>query len=174
MTRYICVILSLLIITVPFIARSNALEHKAEEKKKELILELMNMSIKKLDFLRGLDQMVAVTMNDLRKKMPDEDVDKLIEPMLDELKREFLLAYDSGVFHVIIYPIYDKYYNQEDLESVIEFYHTPAGKKILKHSSDVALEVTIKIAKFMEYSLKPIIDKHVDRIVQEHLQNKGM
>ena len=41
---------------------------------------------------------------------------------------------------VLIMPVYDKYYTQEDLDGMIAFYRTPVGQKVTRTLPDVSRE----------------------------------
>jgi uncharacterized protein len=40
----------------------------------------------------------------------------------------------------LLVPIYAKHFSESDIEEIIEFYETPAGKKLVKEQGDIARE----------------------------------
>jgi uncharacterized protein len=49
----------------------------------------------------------------------------------EEFWNDFMKEVNPEVLTTMIVPIYDKYYTQEDIKKMIEFYQTPLGKKLI-------------------------------------------
>ncbi len=85
--------------------------------------------IVKLFIVMGLKDNIEASWKTLLAKAPAE--------RREELKN----LLDIEKFLEKIVPIYDKYYDKEDLQVIVDFYSSPAGKKFLKASPNVMREV---------------------------------
>src|SRR6056297_1361553 len=69
-----------------------------------------------------------------RQQYPNVD-----EEMWNELKTEFLKTSINDLVDMLV-PVYQKYLTREDLNKMIQFYQTPAGKKFAKYQPAISKE----------------------------------
>ncbi len=100
--------------------------------------------------LEAMDNMLDLYKND----------DKKNNDMIDKFKEEI---HTSGLEDLIdrLLPVYYKYYSVEDLEALIRFYESPAGKKmlinlpsIMKESMEIGKDWGEKIGEKIAKDLK--------------------
>jgi hypothetical protein len=72
----------------------------------------------------------------VRRNM-EENLSRVFEPLSEEQKEYYRSLFNVQEILERMVPVYDKYYNQQEVRDLIEFYQSPAGKK--------SLEVTPKI-----------------------------
>jgi uncharacterized protein len=58
----------------------------------------------------------------------------------DDFERELLAAVDINELMSLLIPIYDQHLSEEDLDSMLTFYRSPAGKRFIKALPLIAAE----------------------------------
>jgi hypothetical protein len=66
----------------------------------------------------------------------DAHAQQLLELFLDHFQKHF----DPHALTEIIVPIYDKYFSEEDLKGLLEFYRSPLGQRTLKALPEITRE----------------------------------
>ena len=77
-----------------------------------------------------MQQMIEQIMSSLKTSVPGEKPetrDKIINIYEEELKKSFRVER----LNELIIPIYDKYFTSEELTSLVAFYESPLGKKVV-------------------------------------------
>ncbi|NEP88512.1 MAG: DUF2059 domain-containing protein [Okeania sp. SIO2C2] len=66
----------------------------------------------------------------------------------------------------VYYPIYDKYFTEEDLQTLIEFYQTPTGRKTIELLPQLFQESMQRTAQVLNPKIKSVMQE----IIAEELQ----
>jgi len=76
-----------------------------------------------------------------------ENLNLIIEQAPEERRLELENLFDINVLIENFIPIYDKYYQEEELREIIKFYESPAGLKFMEVTPQImaeALQVSVK------------------------------
>lgn len=110
MKKYLTVLLTLLIMSLPTLAAPASPQ-----------------SIKQLMLKTGAGNMGVMAMNQmvpaLKQMIPDAP---------EKFWQDFMAEFNADDLEDMIVPIYKKYLSQEELDAINAFYDTPAGKKLIK------------------------------------------
>ncbi len=155
------------------------------ESKKKLIAEVVTLTKMEEQFGKIVNEMMA-EMEKTYPRMIDDIVDAnpdLTPELRSEIKstagksyvsfskrlRERLAAeFDySAYIKEAIYPLYDKFFTEDDLKALAAFYETPAGKKLTDNMPEFAAESMRLSNEFFLPKLLPMIDE----LLQEELKN---
>ena len=85
-----------------------------------------NISAEKVDFIVEFIKVSGV------KDSMDATVKRMVEQAPKEDRLEMLNLFNVNKIVSELIPLYDKYYEEEDLVQIVDFYKSPAGKKLLK------------------------------------------
>ena len=80
------------------------------------------------------EQMSGFVVAELTRALKEVDhnlPDRAYEVLESEVRLLIREEMESGSFHELMYPIYRKYLDAEDLQAAIRFYRTEEGKKIV-------------------------------------------
>jgi len=114
-------------LAILFLVATSAFAADIPPKKKQAIRTLLELT----GMAKVADQMIGQMFEQFAKgapSVPPEAWQRLKKKMrADELI-------------VLIMPVYDKYYTQEDLDGMIAFYRTPVGQKVIATLPDVSRE----------------------------------
>lgn len=116
-------------------------------------------------------QMVRISTQQMTANMrlmyPDIDqkiIDIMGEVVDDVIHKELIV---SKEYVKMIYPIYNKYFTQDDLKQMIEFNNTPLGKKILKALPLITQEST-QASQALAQTLEPkLLQRLAERFEKE-------
>lgn len=105
------------------------------------------------EFAATVKKLITVSGGDATMKMIPEQMAKMFEQqsanippkVADEIRKMFSEESIAKLVDQMI-PIYSKYYTQEDLDGLIEFYNSPVGKKLAETQPKIAME-SIQIAQ---------------------------
>ncbi|NET41960.1 DUF2059 domain-containing protein [Okeania sp. SIO2B3] len=75
------------------------------------------------------------------------------------------ISYEQ-IVEEVYYPIYDKYFTEEDLQALIEFYQTPTGRKTIEVMAQLFQESMQRTAQVLNSKIKSVMQE----IVAEELQ----
>jgi uncharacterized protein len=86
--------------------------------------------------LTGAENIALDTMNEMSKNIKPLMTNALPpgdyrEQLIDLFYAKFQSKADPKFFRTIAVPVYDKYYSDQELKGLIEFYSTPLGQKML-------------------------------------------
>ena len=87
------------------------------------------------------EQFLKTAMEQLRASVAgsrpqDARAQQLLELFLERFQKHF----DPHALTEIIVPIYDKYFSEEDLKGLLEFYRSPLGQRTLKALPEITRE----------------------------------
>ena len=89
---------------------------------------------------------VLIDVSGFRQNM-EENLKKVVDGVPEEQKDHYRELFNAEEIIERLIPLYDKYYTEEELWDIIQFYESPAGKKaieatpkIMKESIGVSLE----------------------------------
>jgi uncharacterized protein len=85
---------------------------------------------------------------------------RIQEILKKEVTTEFLLD-------TVVVPVYSKYYTDEDLKSIVAFYKSPAGKKMV----EVTPQLVRESMQLTTESLLPKVYPAIERVINEQDQN---
>ncbi|NEP79375.1 MAG: DUF2059 domain-containing protein [Okeania sp. SIO3B3] len=90
-----------------------------------------------------------------------------ITSIVQKSNRMFLerISYQQ-IVEEVYYPIYDKYFTEEDLQALIEFYQTPTGRKTIELMPQLFQESMQRTAQVLNPKIKGIMQE----IIAEELQ----
>lgn len=101
--------------------------------------------IRRLLQVTGAGALAVQTMDEMEKSMrplianalpPGDYRDQLVELFF----QKFHAKRDPGKLTELIVPVYEKYYSDEEINALIQFYQTPIGQKMLTALPKVAAE----------------------------------
>ena len=100
-------------------------------------------------------QVIENTVSNFRKSLPDVP-EEFWDNILKEVNPDALVK--------LIIPIYEKYYTEDDIKKVIEFYQSPVGQKMIS-----------TMPQLMQESMKAgeIWGKEIGQKVYDDLKMKG-
>ncbi|MFN7948570.1 MAG: DUF2059 domain-containing protein [Blastocatellia bacterium] len=144
MFRYFSTLMLSVLLLLPVAAHG---QETVKPEKRELIRQLIVVTNVKALSLAGMDslmkQMDNLMPQILEKSIPNSDqvspevkksISKIIVQFSERVSARFRrelpekINFDE-VIEQIYLPLYDKYFNEEDLKALIAFYQSPAGKK---------------------------------------------
>lgn len=122
--------------TVPPAKQANT-QPKIDAAKEARIHELMDVT----GTTRLGEQFLKTAMEQLRASVAgsrpqDARAQQLLELFLERFQKHF----DPHALTEIIIPIYDKYFSEEDLKGLLEFYRSPLGQRTLKALPEITRE----------------------------------
>jgi hypothetical protein len=106
-------------------------------------------------------------------KMMNPDVDQKVLNIMEEIVgdviyKEFVV---EKVYVKMMYPIYDKYFTQDDLKQMIEFNNTPLGKKIIKVLPMITQET---IPVMQAFSQETLSSEKLFQSLAERFEKEGI
>jgi hypothetical protein len=114
--------------------------------KEQNIRKLLAMTDAKGIFMRSIESQVA-----MMKKTGSQVPAKFWDEMLKEI--------DAGKFIEYLIPIYDKHFSDEELKSIIAFYETPAGRKLISTLPEVMAESAVAGEKYGRIVATKVVEK---------------
>lgn len=97
------------------------------------------------------------------EQITEDAIESMVARMMAAMKQEMPF---SELVDRVYYPVYDKYFSASDLEAIIQFYESPAGKKYVSTTSILMQESLSLFNKL--YSQK--LQKIVQPIAEEELK----
>lgn len=122
------------------------------EEYKDKLSEMLKLNGFEENFSTGIGQVVTLHKKNYQHKVPE----KLWTEFTNEIK-------EASWPYLIneLAAVYSNYYTISDLEEIIRFYQSPAGKKIMIHSEAITQESKVlvrelgsKIQKELNYKLR--------------------
>lgn len=108
-----------------------------------------NIDPQKLELLIRLTE-VNGTSASLQK-----NIEKTINNAPPSRNEELRKLFDLNEIIAEIIPVYDRYFTQEDLLTLVAFYESPAGKKMIKAAPEIIEEATQASLDYFEKKLTP-------------------
>ena len=177
---------SLVFLLILFLASISAgAQSTISKEKRQLIGEII--SIMKMDTL--MQQMTEETLKGMESTFPTGynyaivSNPKLTKTQKDDLKKGQSLAFGrisvkfrdrmrteidfKEYIDEAIYPLYDKFYSEEELRDIVQFYKTPTGRKVI----DTMPQVYAESRELAERILLPKVLPIVTEIVEEEFKS---
>lgn len=156
--------------------------------KRALLKELFDLT--KLDKLMGnmIDAFLLQTQKDMPvlveqitgdtatdAKNQEENSKKIVESSrrVSERIRELLpqrINY-AEVAELLFYPLYDKFFSEEDLKQIVAFYRSPAGQKSIEVVPQLLQESMQRSSEILLPKLTPIINQALEEEKQRVLKD---
>ena len=105
------------------------------EEKAGLIMDLIEVSGVRRNMGQNIEQVIA--------RAPEEDREKFEE----------LFNIDEIIERLV--PVYDKYYAEDDLREIIQFYESPAGQKVMEATPQIMRESMEVSVKYLQKKASP-------------------
>jgi hypothetical protein len=138
------------------------------------------------------EDMVAAVMKQYEQEIPKVVTDMVMEDkQLNAAEKERVLAEvnkDSpriakryielfmrrmdvpGYIEAVVYPLYDKYFTENEIRDLTTFYRTETGKKAISVMPSLYAETTAKSMEYFKPMMKTIredLDKEIEQYVKE-------
>lgn len=161
-------ILSFILTLLLFV--NTAICEELSDDKKKLIDELLTIT-NAADIGQMFSKAIISQMTKVMKSA-NPDVDPrafdIVEEEVNALIHEEVVVKNS--LNAMIYPIYDKYFTQNDLAELVAFYKTPLGKKLISVTPSITQE-SMQVGHSWGQSLGPKIQQRVsDRLKREGIK----
>ncbi|MBE9145730.1 DUF2059 domain-containing protein [Planktothrix mougeotii] len=73
----------------------------------------------------------------------------------------------NKIMETVYYPLYDKYFTEEDLQAMIDFYKTPTGKKTISVMPELLVESMQRVSQIIQPQaiqiFKEIFEQEIER-----------
>ncbi len=175
---------SLLILLVPTVARTQQPQNiivqkrssaQISERKRLLIQEFLELTggIEAMQqatqvMLAQFQQEFQILQNDFpgSEELSSEERQQIQVSINRDMNRMNQLLMERIDFNEIIeqvyYPLYDKYYSEEDLRVLIEFYKTPTGQKTVQVMPQLLQESMQRTSQIIQPQVMSIIQEIMD------------
>lgn len=175
----------ILTLVVAGLSAPAAAQDKISPAKRALIKELLGLS----NVQKEMDTIMKFTFDRYEQEAPKriaeqveqmeslnpEDREKIRQDMLESTARyskRFREAIQQqlnlgAMVEGVLYPLYDKYFTEEDLKAQIDFLKSPAGRKMLEIMPQAMTEAMVK----MDEVLQPKIEEITKQILEEEKKN---
>lgn len=162
MTRSVAIVLLLALSAVAFGQSAN---NNQPATKEDVIQMFQEMRFEKQ--MKGIQQNISQQFQIMAKEMMDRPEFKSLPPDRQKKYQDFLTAEMQNSMNIYpiseiisdFAPVYAKYLSKSDVQGVIAFYHSPAGKKMLDVSPSVSQEaMTIIAPKIQDRMMKAMED----------------
>lgn len=160
-----CLILLLLTFTLSVNAANETLQNKPSQDYVTLVRQWAQIT----DFAKSASTVAVDKINkDLAK---DPTSRKLVSPALtSDLKQFFYEQFNSDEMMVRLATIYQQYFTIEEMMSLINFYNTPLGQKIIQSNQAIALQseqMGGELLKKHEKDYMQIVSKYIKGTVNK-------
>jgi hypothetical protein len=154
--------------------------------KRKLIMEILKLTKVEQALQSNIDQLLNEKESAYTKLLSDEllrdtnsgsesdskaKIGKTVSGILSKVKTKMLDKLDLGQLLVDVYlPLYDKYFTEDDLNSLLNFYKSPIGGKMLTVMPQIAGDAGRQTADY----LKPRFSKAFSETLNETInEDKG-
>lgn len=147
------------------------------EDKRKLIAELV--SVLKLEsqmekiadtMLKGMQSTFPITFNaslNSRTDLTEKEKEQIkavagerLESFTNKFRKRLPLVIDYPKYiQEAVFPLYDKYYTEQELEDMIAFYSTPTGQKVIDKTPDLLAESQEAAVRFLLPRILPLLDE---------------
>ncbi len=90
------------------------------------------------------------------KQQSQEVLDSMIKMMPSDVRDSFTKALNADEMMELVIPVYERYLTIDDLKSVIKFYKSPAGKKLLEAQPKIMKDSMIVMKVYAQKKLSTI------------------
>lgn len=160
--------LLLLVVVLAFAVPSWSQQSTSAPASREDVLKLLEVTRvrSQLDLFMGgmIDQIKASMRQSFTAKVPDatEKQLKVLDTIADEMGSQ--LSTDELLSDMI--PVYQRAYTKEDIRAIVDFYSTPAGKKLLDKTPQLMQEGMQVGSAYAQRKLAPW-EKQIEARVRE-------
>ncbi|MCE1245648.1 MAG: DUF2059 domain-containing protein [Firmicutes bacterium] len=153
------------------------------QEKKRLILELLKLTKVEESLQANIDQLMNEKESAYSKLISEEllkegkndnngdskdKVRKTMSGILSKVKTKMLEKLDLGQLLVDVYlPLYDKYFTENDLKSLVDFYNSPIGGKMLKVMPQIAGEAGKQTADYLRPRFSKAFNETLGEVINE-------
>ena len=95
------------------------------------------------------------------KKQVEEILKTMTEILPKNAKQVFVDPLKPDEMIAQIVPVYERYLSVDDLKSIIQFYETPTGKKLLKAQPKILEDSMIVMKVYVQKKLKKSMNKNL-------------
>ncbi len=98
--------------------------------------------------------LTLIEVNGVRKSI-QENMEKLISQAPAENKAQLEQLFDVNETVQYLVPIYDKYYSTEELKSIIDFFRSPSGQKVIEVTPKIMQETLQASVEYFKKKANP-------------------
>ena len=150
-------LLLIVMITSFAFAETNIVTNTNVTNTNELTIKQPEINVKKLaEEKRALVIELLQLVN--AKQQSQEVLDSMIKMMPTDVRDTFKKALNADEMTELIIPVYERYLTIEDLKSVIKFYKSPGGKKLLDAQPKIIRDSMIVMKVYAEKKLSACRD----------------
>lgn len=91
------------------------------------------------------------------KKQSQAVLNSMIETMPTDVRDTLRSAFDADEMIEIIAPVYEKYLTEDELKTVIKFYKSPVGRKLLAAQPKIMNDSIIVMKVYAQNKIKKIL-----------------
>lgn len=117
--------------------------------------------------MRSVSDMIINTLSE-REGKPVSN--KLVSKMQDAMSA--LMRKNFGSYIDRLVPLYDKTFNEEEIDAILTFYTSPTGRKMVKSLPQLMAGGQVAAQQWMEL-LQPELDSTIRSVVEEFLRENG-
>ncbi len=160
-------------------------QQPVSEEKRQLIRELIEITGGEKLF-RQVSQITAVQLQQefngiLKSIIPESSgiseakkaeminkINKDINRIVTQYNQRLMEKLDfNTIIETVYYPLYDKYFTEEDLQAMIDFYKTPTGKKTISVMPQLLQESMQRVSQIIQPEatriFKEIFEQEIER-----------
>lgn len=161
-------------LSYPIVAQTQS---NISDEKRKLIAQLL--SVLKLDksmeemtdtILKGMDEAYTISFDalvDKRTEIPEADREK-IKAQANKSRLAFSEKFRKRLPGVVdypqyiqesVYPLYDRFYSEQELKDLIAFYTTPTGQKVLATLPQLIAQSQADVRRLLVPKLVSLVDE---------------
>ena len=144
----------IIIILLIFVGFTSAYSQEVNKKYRESVKKMLNLTGAEENFNGVVKQMMIMVKSE-KTNIPDN--------VWKDFEKEFLSTSLDEIVDKLA-PIYVKYLTQDDIQKIIEFYQTPAGKKLGEKTTIITRE-SMKVGQ--QWGMT------ISQQIQDKLKEKG-
>ena len=114
--------------------------------------DMMNRTMKAM--IQPMHDMIHQQFEKNQDKLPP-DFESRMDNMMDQMLLEF--PYDKMMDAMI--PVYQKHFTKGDVDSLVAFYSTPTGQKLVRELPEITAESMT--------AAMPLMQKHMEKVTRE-------
>ncbi|MDP8212424.1 MAG: DUF2059 domain-containing protein [Candidatus Zapsychrus exili] len=130
-----------------YLGQVNRIEEDQEPTQEMDISQFEDISANKIELI-----LVLLQANGTKESLIQK-VDSILLSAPAGKEEEFKNLFNVGEIMAQLIPIYDKYYLEEDLEKVVEFFQSQTGQAFLKATPSVVEETTVSMVEYFKSKL---------------------
>lgn len=159
MKRTCCVALLILAVAVVSFAQQPVKSDPATPEQITKMFQLLNIDAQMAATSAGMkQQMIAMTLEDVKKRKPDAPPAMLTEvsEAYGEMFTEMFKTFSGKMLMDVIGPVYQKHLTRAEADAVIAFYSSPEGKSFLEKMPAISIAAMQAMMPRMQEQLEPL------------------